>query len=247
MSPSTLPFRSRFLLLWSAGVTSVVLVLPYALDLQRKVLEALPAPLWALAMFSLLQSALLLAVAVFVGLRAADAVGLRTPLTNAIVARAGVREALSALGPASAVAIGVGAALLIVGLELVVFRPLTPEFQEAAAAVSPSRIEGFLASFYGGIGEEILTRLFLVSVIAWILRARATWLAVVIAAVLFAAGHLPAVASISPLTAILVTRTILLNSLAGIAFGWLYWRRGLEAAMIAHFSADLLLHVVIGG
>ncbi len=222
MSPSTLPFRSRFLLLWSAGVASVVLVLPYALDLQRKVLEALPAPLWVLAMFSLLQSALLLAVAVFVGLRAADAVGLRTPLTNAIAARAGVREALSALGPASAVAIGVGAAVLIVGLELVVFRPLTPEFQEAAAAVSPSRIEGFLASFYGGIGEEILTRLFLVS-------------------------DLPAVASVSPLTAILVTRTIVLNSLAGIAFGWLYWRRGLEAAMIAHFSADLLLHVVVGG
>ena len=40
---------------------------------------------------------------------------------------------------------------------------------------------------------------------------------------------------------------VVLNSLAGIAFGWLYWRRGLEAAMIAHFAADLVLHVLVGG
>jgi hypothetical protein len=26
-------------------------------------------------------------------------------------------------------------------------------------------------------------------------------------------------------------------------FGWLYWRRGLEAAIVAHFAADLVLHV----
>jgi membrane protease YdiL (CAAX protease family) len=247
MSLGTPPFRSRFLLLWSTAVTSVVLLLPYALGLQRDVLAALPAPLWALGIASALQSALLLAIAVFVGLRAADAVGLRTPLTNAIVARAGMREALLALGPASAAAIGVGVAAIIVGLELVVFRPLMPEFQQAVGAVSPSRFEGFLASFYGGIGEEILTRLFLVSVIAWILRGRAMWLAIGIAAALFAVGHLPAAASIVPLTPVLVIRTLVLNSLAGLVFGWLYWRRGLEAAMVAHFSADLVLHVLVGG
>jgi membrane protease YdiL (CAAX protease family) len=36
-----------------------------------------------------------------------------------------------------------------------------------------------------------------------------------------------------------------LNSLAGLVFGWLYWRRGLKAAMVAHFSADLVLHVLV--
>jgi membrane protease YdiL (CAAX protease family) len=30
---------------------------------------------------------------------------------------------------------------------------------------------------------------------------------------------------------------------AGIVFGWLYWRRGLEMAMLGHFCADLVLHV----
>jgi hypothetical protein len=31
---------------------------------------------------------------------------------------------------------------------------------------------------------------------------------------------------------------------AGAAFGWLYWKKGLEAAMIAHGSADVVLHVL---
>ena len=75
------------MILWLAGVASAVLVLPYALTLQRTQLESLPVPLPLLLIASVLQSAPLLAVAVFLGLRAADAVGLRTPLTNAIAAR----------------------------------------------------------------------------------------------------------------------------------------------------------------
>jgi membrane protease YdiL (CAAX protease family) len=42
---------------------------------------------------------------------------------------------------------------------------------------------------------------------------------------------------------VVVGRTILVNAAAGLVFGWLYWRRGLEVAMLAHFSADLVLHV----
>lgn len=240
-------FRSRFLVLWLSSVASVALVLPYALTLQRNVLEKLPVPLGVVALVSALQSTVLLAIAVFVGLRAADAVGLRTPLTNAIAARTGVREAFWALRPRSAAALGISVAVLIVGLDAFVFQPLMPEFRAAIATVAPSRIEGALASFYGGIAEEVLTRLFLVSVLAWILRGRATWLAVIIAALLFAAGHLPAVAAVAPLDTILVVRTLALNAIAGIAFGWLYWRRGLEAAMVAHFFADLVLHVIVGG
>ncbi len=239
-------FRSRFVVLWLAGVVSVVLVLPYVLALQGSTLESLGIPLPALLLASVVQSAVLLAVSVFVGVRAADAVGLRTPLTDAIARRSGVRAAFTRLRPLSAAAIGAAAALAILALETVVFRPLIPEFTGAVAGVAPSRLQGLLASFYGGIGEEIMTRLFLVSVLAWLLRGRAIWLAILIAALLFAAGHLPAAAGISPLTPALVARTLVLNSLAGIAFGWLYWRRGLEAGMVAHFSADIVLHVIAG-
>jgi membrane protease YdiL (CAAX protease family) len=42
-----------------------------------------------------------------------------------------------------------------------------------------------------------------------------------------------------------VTRALLLNGIAGLAFGWLYWKRGLEMAMIAHFTGDFILLVVV--
>ena len=69
------------------------------------------------------------------------------------------------------------------------------------------------------------------------------WFALLVAAVLFGAGHLPAAAKIWPLDGVVIARTLLLNGIGGVAFGWLYWKRGLEAAMIAHFSADIVLHV----
>lgn len=237
-------FGHRFLALWLAGVGATVLVLPYAFTLQRAALESVPLPLPVVALASVLQTAVLLAVAVFVGLRAADAVGLRTPLTDALVTRAGVGAAWRALRPASAVMVGAVVGGLILGLEHLVFRPLLPDFAAAAGASEVTRAQGFLASFYGGIAEELLTRLFLVSALAWLLRGRATWLAIVVAALVFGAGHLPAVATLAPLTPLLVARTLVLNALGGVAFGWLSWRRGLEAGMVAHFAADLVLHVI---
>jgi hypothetical protein len=46
----------------------------------------------------------------------------------------------------------------------------------------------------------------------------------------------------SPLQGI---RIVVLNMLAGTVFGALYWKLGLEHAMVAHFCADLLLHVAM--
>ena len=63
-------------------------------------------------------------------------------------------------------------------------------------------------------------------------------------AVLFGLGHLPATAAMVPLTTLVVARALVLNGLAGVVFGWLYWRRDLLAAMVAHFSADIVLHVL---
>ncbi|MGG4446498.1 hypothetical protein ABEX29_29780 [Brevibacillus porteri] len=34
-------------------------------------------------------------------------------------------------------------------------------------------------------------------------------------------------------------------SYVGILFGFLYWRYGVEAAIISHFSAVIVLHVIL--
>jgi hypothetical protein len=46
-----------------------------------------------------------------------------------------------------------------------------------------------------------------------------------------------------PLTPGLIVRALLLNGVAGIAFGYLYWRQGSEAAMVGHMAAHLAIQV----
>lgn len=99
-----------------------------------------------------------------------------------------------------------------------------------------------------------MLRLGLMTFLVWtgtrLIRATAPgrvvlWTAIGLTALVFGAGHLPATAAMLPLTPLVVVRALLLNGLGGLVFGWLYWRRGLLAAMLAHFSADVVLHVVV--
>ncbi|HKY55713.1 MAG TPA: CPBP family intramembrane glutamic endopeptidase, partial [Anaerolineales bacterium] len=157
--------------------------------------------------------------------------------------------------------LGVLASLSIIGIDLLLQPALLKELGESANTLDlqnaqPAAWKGFLASFYGGIAEEIQLRLLVMSFLAWLGRfvsktqeGKPTnavfWTANILAAVLFGLGHLPATAMIIPLTPLVVTRAILLNGIGGVIFGWLYWKRGLESAMIAHFSTDIVLHVLL--
>jgi membrane protease YdiL (CAAX protease family) len=71
------------------------------------------------------------------------------------------------------------------------------------------------------------------------------WTAIVTAALLFGAGHLPTTAAILPLTRLVIARALLLNGMGGIVVGWLYRKRGRLAAILAHFSSDIVVHVVV--
>ncbi len=66
-----------------------------------------------------------------------------------------------------------------------------------------------------------------------------------LAALAFGAAHLPAAANLWPLDGAVVARTLLLNGIAGLVFGWFYVRHGLESAMVSHFAADIVLHVFV--
>lgn len=119
---------------------------------------------------------------------------------------------------------------------------------------SPPAIAGFLGSISAGINEEIIMRLFVMSLFIWLLTKilrrpqpnnGMIWTANIIAALIFGALHLPLAAQIyKELIPIIVLNIIILNTLGGTLFGWLYWKRGILAAMIAHFGADVVLHVI---
>ena len=105
---------------------------------------------------------------------------------------------------------------------------------------------------YGGIMEELMLRLFFMSFIGWLIwklcfrksgkvPQRVLTAANVIAALLFAAGHLPATAMLfETLTPLILFRCFLLNGGFGLLFGWLYRKFGIQYAMLCH----ALLHVV---
>ena len=129
-----------------------------------------------------------------------------------------------------------------------------PHLPKLASVAHPPLWQGSLATFYGGITEELLLRLGAMSFFAWLFgklrrgaeglpTADALWAANILTAVLFGLAHLPATATVMPLTRLATVRAILLNGIPGIVFGHLYWKLGLESAMVAHFSADLVLHV----
>ncbi len=203
-------------------------------------------PELALRAQSLLGPLGLVTLAAAVGATVAHRIGLRSALAGDPGARPDLRAALVT---------GAALAVALAGVDAVLDDRLGPQWHEAAARAAdaphwPALPIGLL---YGGLAEEVVMRWGLMSLVAWGLtraihhRAPGTsplpngvaWTAVVVCAFAFSAGHLPALAVQVEPTAPIVARTLALNLLAGIAYGWLFWRRGLETAMLAHASTHV--------
>ena len=243
------------------------LVYPYVTTLENKALAAAAArahlQVRDLLAISVVQTAVLLAIVVVVGQWAAWKVGLGTPLIVALLARNPAPEKT----PSTlliAFALGVVTALALMLLDRWVFVPI-PSVAElisnaGSGSAKPRAWQGLLASFYGAVDEEILMRFGLVSLLALAFRTLgrmrggtrelalptgAFWAANIVAAVVFGLGHLPATAALAPLSAALVVRAVVLNGAAGLVFGQLYKRYGLEWAMTSHFGVDIVAHFAL--
>jgi Type II CAAX prenyl endopeptidase Rce1-like len=222
--------RRRVLALTAAGVLGVFAVLPH--------------PLEHVAQF--LATGVLIAIAAAAGAWFAPRTGLATPVIDAaltrrpFIARARSIAVLATL-------VGVVTAVAIVALDVVVFAPLVPETKALPARPLWT---GALAALYGALAEETLWRYGAMSVLSWlfahVVRGRsAYWSAILGASVVFGLAHLPATEGFLPLTPLLAIRTTVLVGGAGVAFGWLYWRRGLEAAMVGHGVASVIVHAAV--
>lgn len=128
-------------------------------------------------------------------------------------------------------------------------------FHSSLLGVHPPFWTGALASIYGGINEEVLLRLFLFTLLYFLLskcftitesnKTFSLWMVNIVVAILFGLGHLPAAFKLVTPSAFEIFRILFLNGIAGIVFGWLYWSRGLWTAMVAHFVTDLMIHVFL--
>lgn len=98
-------------------------------------------------------------------------------------------------------------------------------------------------------------RLCLMSLCTWIvmklLRARTDrrvtlsfWAGNVLSTVPFGLMHADLVSMFGEPSTLLTLRTVLIVSGPGLAFGYLYWKRGLESAIPSHFAIDIIVHVL---
>ena len=204
---------------------------------------------------SLLVNGTLVGASVLVGLRLGDVVGLGAPRLRAWLT--GDDPPVSDGWLVPAVAVGLGVAVVLAALDLAVFAPFTRAAlrDASAAAVGGGRtspLAGLLVSVYGGVTEELLLRYGLLTGVVWLLgrfvdasESAVVWTAIALTSVAFGVSHLPATAAVFELTPVVVARAVVLNGVAGVAFGWLYWRHGLVAAVVAHLGTDLVVKLLV--
>ncbi len=251
-------FWRQFGALLSLGLVGVVSLIPMVL-VQLDGPTALPVgvPDWVVVLVSLIQSAILLAVAVAVGVALSRRVGLTSLVADRVRGGPGI---WSRLRPdvATAVGLGLAVAVAIVVLDAVSAPLAGIDVIDNPLSWFPQLVLGML---YGGIGEELLLRWGLMTAVVWVGHrvfgrnqarpsAAVMWVSIFLTAVVFGVGHLPALAGYVDLTPFVVVRTVALNALGGIVFGWLYWRRSLEAAMLSHASVHVgfaVLGLLLGG
>ena len=198
-------------------------LLPEGVELPRAALVAQPA--------------IILLACVLLGWWAAPKVGLDAPVLGALTERGNwVAPLRAALGWGLLGGLVTAAALIAYGLATGTF------FAEQQAGLELPMVTRLL---YGGVAEEIMLRWAALSLLALIslklgLRLHtAHWVGNAAAALLFAVGHLPALYALVDPPGWLVAAVITGNASVGLVCGWLFVRKGLEAAMIAHALAHL--------
>ncbi len=258
-----------FLVLWLAGMAGVLsfllvdlsaLIAAFPLP-EGTAAPELPSPA-VLKLVSMIQPAILVSLAVLIGIWLSPQIGLDAPVARAFAER---RSIVPALRPQIFPGIiwGLASGLAIVAVWILSKPFLPPPFL--------SRVDEFnkllphaVRILYGGFTEEILLRWGLMTFLVWLSvrigdgndgrtspssQTRAIFVipAIVISAVIFGLGHLPVASALAGgLTTPIVIYVVTANSMFGIVAGYLYWLRGLEAAMIAHMFAHVVLIIAIG-
>ncbi|MEO0559124.1 MAG: CPBP family intramembrane glutamic endopeptidase [Bacteroidota bacterium] len=223
------------------GLIAATLGIPETLAAVAGV-EVPDEPWWVYAA-SIVQTTAMVGLAAWGGAVLAPRVGLKAPAAEALARRQPVGPALRPQWVPGLLG-GLAGTALLVGVGA-----LAP----AEIAAVGERVQPSLAMrvLYGGITEEVLVRWGVMTALVallWRVSGRhgdrpAGWQvvgAILVSALLFGLGHLPIVsAMVETVTPSVVAYIVLGNGAFGILAGWLYWRWGLESAILAHMGAHL--------
>ncbi|HMA05103.1 MAG TPA: CPBP family glutamic-type intramembrane protease [Methanomicrobiales archaeon] len=209
--------------------------------------QPFPAPLPVLAVVSAVGIFILYGALAFIGLKLARRLGL-PEIWDAEVSN---RDRF--LAPAIR---GVGIGLFFIAADLL-FR----NFNSLGAIIHPPFPSSLIASATAGIGEEMIFRLFLISLGTWIVSTKILkgerqdqvfWAVAVFSALLFGFSHLPALMilfglpSFQQVPPVFLAEVLLLNGVLSLAAASFFKKSGFLAAVGVHFWADVVWHVLFG-
>ncbi len=225
------------------GILSMLTVTIPLDNLPKEVLDKFSPD--TIKLLTLINPTILLLIAIVIGTALFDKVELTVPSISAVL-----KSEKSQVSFFEQVKYGIVLGLLtgilttIVGL---VFKSFLPqEFIELGDKIKITTIARFT---YGGLTEELLMRFGFMTLIVWVvykitkqLNRFTYWTGIFFASILFALGHFPvAFSAVNNPTILLLTYILIGNSIAGIFFGWLYWKKGLESAFVGHIFAHVAM------
>jgi membrane protease YdiL (CAAX protease family) len=230
--------------IWIVGMIGVLamtfVMLPVLISQHPQ--RAPRVPVWVALVAASAQGGVFLALFVWGGAVFSPRVGLRAPVFEALIAGHSLGAALL---PQLLPGIIGGLAAAIVPWYFtshgLIFEIHTPQSL-------------LVAVLYGGITEEIFMRWGLMTLLVWsgwrVLQrshgqtsSAIVWAAIVISAVIFGAGHLPAThILLGHLTRSTIASVIAGGSVFGVIVGYLYRRYGLESAMVCHGLSHVLAY-----
>jgi hypothetical protein len=191
----------------------------------------------------LINPTILLLISVLIGCLFYQKVGFRLPILEALIARKAPKKVAG--GIYSGIIGGLITGFILMILIIISRKVIPAEFSLLDTQPLPALVR-FL---YGGITEEIMMRFGLMTFFVWALwkitkttHKSIYIVGIILSTVLFAIGHFPYVLSIIPDPSwLIITYVLVGNSVGGVIFGWLYWKKGLESAIIAHAFAHLVM------
>ncbi len=240
--------RTLFIWLLVAGLVGVLAGVPFTLAVLSDPAAGGPVDPQSVWVAALREALLLLAPSSAVGLWFGRRVGLGAVFPNRTVP--GGAGLWGRLRPILGVSAAFGLALATPGIVgLFIFQ--AADFGPGLG--NPTPVDWLLRSFSAALTEEIAFRFGLMTFLVWAIAAglrragtdrSVFWVGNTLAALVFASFHLPLLLASATPNWGLVILVVLFNGLAGLAMGWLYARYSLVSAMLAHFVADFVQHVI---
>ena len=185
-----------------------------------------------------------LLVAVAVGTTLYDKLNFKLPIFEGLIDR-DKRIDTSGILPFGAIG-GIISGVLIT-LIILAFTPILPlEIATAQAGLKTNLVTRLLSA---GITLEILQRFGLLTFITWLvfrgtgkLSPKVYWIAIVISVLLLGSINIiPSTIILGKPMASVLLYKMLLSAVSVTILGWLYWKKGLESAMIAHIFAIITM------